>query len=165
MRGLYHNFPVHKTFILHLYGCQLWNLTGRSADKLWSTWNILIRSLFRLPLATHRYLLEAISATVHMKVIVKRRFLKFHNKLAVSSNPLIKNLLKMQRCDMRSTFGRNVHAVCTQEIDSVAHPTPEGEEWRVQMLEEIIARRDDVLTIENFTEGEEDVILQHICCT
>ena len=154
-----------KIYVLHLYGCQLWNLIGRGADKLWSTWNILIRSLFRLPLATHRYLLEALSATAYLKLVVQRRFSKFHNKLAASSNPLIRNLYRIQRCDMRSSFGRNARVVCSHEIVTVVHPTPEGEEWRLQMLKDIIASRDRVATIDNLTEAEEIVILQHICCS
>lgn len=154
-----------KVYILHLYGCQLWNFQGRGAEKLWSTWNGLLRSLFHLPLATHRYILEAVSGSVHLKEIVLRRFTKFHQKLSVSSNPLIRNLFRIQRSDMRSGFARNVCiAGVMQGVDRnpVIHPVPAGEEWRIQVVRDIASR---TLTIQNLVPAERDMILQHICCS
>ena len=81
-----------KTYLLHLYGSPLWHLSGAGVEKLWCTWHVLLRSLFSLPLATHRYILEGISSTEHLKVTVLKRFSKFNDKLLSSNNPLINNL-------------------------------------------------------------------------
>ena len=156
-----------KTYLLHLYGSPLWHLSGAGVEKLWCTWHVLLRSLFSLPLATHRYILEGISSTEHLKVTVLKRFSKFHDKLVISNNPLIRNLYSIQCGDMRSSLGRNIHelAVNTSYRSNIPiHPVPPGEEWRVQLVRELLAVREDVVTVDGLMPLDIEAILQQVCC-
>ena len=108
-----------------------------------------------------------ISSTEHLKVMVLKRFSKFNDKLLSSNNPLIKNLYRLQCGDMRSSLGRNIHelAVNTSYRSNIPiHPVPPGEEWRVQLVRELLAVRDDVVTVDGLMPREIEVILQRVCC-
>lgn len=76
------------------YGSSLWDLYGKAANRLYTTWNIAVRRLFNLPYRTHCRFLDDISELIHVNVSLKLRFVKFIISLLNSDNILIKNLLQ-----------------------------------------------------------------------
>ena len=101
-------------YFCDFYGSNLWNLYSNSVDKLYTMWNKMIRFVYNLPFDSHRYLLEPISNTSHVKTKLTNRFLKFYETVKNSSKPLINNLFNVQSNDFRSDFGHNVLMICTE---------------------------------------------------
>ena len=160
-------------YILHMYGCCLWDIFSEGAEKLWSEWHRMIRDLFNLPYGTHRYILNAISGVHHLKIKVIRRFAKFYRKLEQSGNPLINNLFNEQYSDYRSSFGRNHNNVAlvsnSQDMNLAKiqniklHEIPEGQQWRVDMVKELCEVRNNNLNLPELSDTELDAVLDHIC--
>ena len=131
-----------QIYFLHLYGSSLWDIYSENSTKLWTAWHKFVKITFDLPFATHTYLLNDIIQCDHIKLMVIKRFLKFQRRLAMSSNPYIKVLLRHQTNDWRSSYGRNIMNICRDaqaaDINSIdinmiqVNPVPVGEEWRLE---------------------------------
>ena len=137
----------------------------------------MVKQIFNLPLATHRYLVTAVSAVDHIQLTVIKRFLKFHDKLKISNNILIQNLFSSQVRDNRSIFGRNCykikgmihHKALDYNIykDIKIHQLPVREEWRVSVVFDVLesireCRGASVQNILNLTELQ--IIFSSVCC-
>ena len=144
-----------------------------SADKLWTAWQRLVRSTFSLPMTTHTWLLNDIVGGKHLKRLIKSRFIKFSESIRSSDNPYIRLLDQYQRNDWRSPYGRNVMNLCQEagvedlsEVDTsllVVNPIPQGEEWRVNFLSDLMSERDGnhrLLSAEEVT-----IMMNYVCCT
>lgn len=129
------------------YGSNLWDLFGAAANKVYTSWNVLIRDTFKLPYGTHRYILQDIDHNTHIRICLLRRFVKFYSHLKNSIKPEVRNLLETQKSDYRSTFGKNCLYLCKElkvsqmeEINSVnigmIIKTPPTEQWRIAVLRE-----------------------------
>ena len=58
----------------------------------------------------------------------------------------------------------NVRELIPNDVDNMEyHPIPEGEKWKISLLQEIIAKQNGTLEIGNLTEAELDVMLEHLC--
>ena len=97
------------------YGSNLWDLGSKSSERLWSSWNILLKSTFILPYSTHRYISNGLYGLPHLKSRLIKRFINFHNHLRNSNQNTVKVLYNTQRYGTRSIFGRNwqlVQSLC-----------------------------------------------------
>jgi hypothetical protein len=91
--------PVTKAKLLQIYGCSfygsnLWNFYGFSCDRLYKTWNISLRKLFKLPPQAHTRYLDVICNVRHIRFSLKLRFLSFIQTLFRTNNQLISNLIE-----------------------------------------------------------------------
>ena len=146
-------FKLLRSYVLHLYGCPLWDIYADKTVKLWSTWHRTVKMIFELPYATHRYLLNDLVGYDHPKKLIIKRFIKFHNVVMNSSSPHIKILQAYQSKDMRSTYGKNIRQIlndsgasCISEVDIskiIVNPVPEGNEWRIHLLKYLLNSRDN----------------------
>ena len=157
-----------------MYGSNVWDLFGDAAQKLFVSWNVLIRSSYNLPFATHRYILQNIINSPHIRILLMRRFVKFYYQLKNCPKPEITNLLNLQKCDFRSTFGRNCQLLCRELnvenmeniiLRNISMPikTPHSEEWRLPFLKELLCLRDFVP--DDLTIHEVNFMIQYVCCT
>ena len=89
-------------YFVHFYGHCLWDLSSEDAEGLWTLWNTTVRNVFELPYATHKFILEQIACTTHLKKKLYARFAKFRAKVRSSANPLVANLCSLQE---RETCG------------------------------------------------------------
>ena len=89
----------------------LLDVFGHEEEMIYNTWNSSIRNMFRLDRTTHRYLIEPVSRTPHIKISLLKRFMNFTNKLMCSRKTAAKNLFKIIRHDCRSTTGRNLRKI------------------------------------------------------
>lgn len=158
-------------YLTSFYGSSLWDLFSRDTEKLWSTWNTMIRTTFNLPYATHRYIINALCNGTHLKIKLLSRFIKFHGKISSCKKPEIKLLLSKQINDYRSSFGRNCQRLCqltnassvnTANIHDIhIYPVPTGEEWKIDMIKELMGNS----MVTNLSVGEVKTILNYVCCS
>ena len=84
--------------------CGTFLLFSLHTEKLYTSWNILIRTTYNLHFATHRYIVHNIPKIPHIRISLLKRFVKFHNKLDNSTKPEVRHLFNIQKFDCRSTF-------------------------------------------------------------
>ena len=60
---------VNSIYNSHFTGSHLWNLFSKEAIQLENTWNRSAKIMFDLPIRTHRYLLEPVTASCHVKCL------------------------------------------------------------------------------------------------
>ena len=135
-------------YLCDFYGSNLWYLFGAAAEKFDIVWNKMIRFVFNLPFDCHRYLIEPLSHSCHLKTKLTDRFLKFFHSISCSHKDIIQNLFFLQVNDLRSDFGLNVHEIChSAKVENICfvnrgdvkyHPIPDNEKWRVDIINEII---------------------------
>ena len=135
-------------YLTSFYGSNLWDLYGDSAEKLFKSWNIMVRYFFDIPRTTHRYLIQAISNTSHLKVKRVKRFLQFAKTISTCEKPQLKYLSNLQKSDYRSVFGRNVLNICEEAkagniaeviLSNVSYmTTPPEEEYRIPLVIELL---------------------------
>ena len=58
---------INNVFNTHFSGSSLWNLFNNASEKLEKSWNVSQRLIFSLPRETHKYLIEPVSETKHIK--------------------------------------------------------------------------------------------------
>ena len=59
-----------KIYTTSFYSSSLWNLCSAECQRLFASWNIAIRHIFKLPYKTHNYFIEAISEALHAKTML-----------------------------------------------------------------------------------------------
>ena len=159
-------------YFTSFYGSNLWDHESIKSNKLWSVWNILLRTTYKLPYATHRYILSALHQGEHLHSKILKRFVNFYKLVSKSAKSTVKILLRTQRSDLRSTFGRNcenIRNICdVQNIKDAKvnqlYPVPDGEEWRLPVLKELMKIRDGDLYSQNMQLDELTVRIGYICC-
>ena len=50
-----------RIYASSLYGSTLWNMYFPEVMRIFSSWNVTIRNIFKLPRTTHRYFIEELS--------------------------------------------------------------------------------------------------------
>ena len=169
-------FQLNSIYNTSFTGSPIWDLSCREADMLCNTWNTSFRIMFDLSYATHRYFVQPVSDKIHLKNILMKRFLGFLTQIEKSLKKLPLKLLKLVRCDTRSTTGNNlrnimlllgkhtINDVRPGDIDNYEYaPTSTEDEWKVVMVKELIDVRADSASIEGFSKDELDEILEHLC--
>ena len=161
-----------QTYLLSLYGGQMWDIYSTAANKLSTVWHQIIKWEFKLPYATHRYLLHDVSKCIHIKHRVIKSFINFHQKIQSCDNPNIRLLYSLQCGDMRSTFGRNIRNICRDAgVTSInlvnpseisINPVPAAEAWRVPLLLDLLDARD--INQGFLNEEELKQMMNQVCC-
>ena len=72
---------VNNIWNTHFSGSPLWNLFSPGTDRIIGSYNRSIKCMMKLPLATHRYLLEPLSGEKPAMVILADLFLSFMVKI------------------------------------------------------------------------------------
>ena len=58
----------------------------------------------------------------------------------------------------------NVHDLVPNDVDNMEyHPLPEGENWKLSIIKEIIEKKNGTMNINNLTEEELDNTLEYLC--
>lgn len=137
-------------YLSSMYGSNLWDLFGEAASKLYISWNVLIKTTYNLPYATHRYILQDLVPFPHIRLCLLRRFVKFYSQLQMCPKIEVRNLFHLQKHDTRSTFGRNCFKLIREcnvthfddiNINNIKMPikTPETEGWRLPFVQELLS--------------------------
>ena len=164
---------MHCIYNLHFTGSPLWNIFGPDIVRLENSWNVCVRKIFGLPFNSHRYFIEPLSKMKHQKNILTKRFISFLGEIQSSKKNIPKQLLNVIKNDTRSTTGnnlRNILLLCEKsqleeiDFDSINqiryHPIDEENEWKLNIIEELINSKYCLLTIPGFSVEEcEDLIV------
>ena len=137
-----------------------------------------VRIMFGLPRETHRYFIEPLTNTRHIKFDLIERFLNFLAKIRKSKKDTLKYVLGRVMYDVGSVTGRNLNRIMNlcnlDSIDSIQpshcenlkfRNIPEGEAWRIGFVAELIDNKHEDSVVENFSHEELDEILEYICTT
>ena len=149
---------IHVT---SFYGSSIWDLYSKEVVRVFSTWNVTVRNIFKLPWTTHRYFIEPVSNCSHPKTLLCTRLVKFLWSMQTSSKLCIRFLSGLVRNDMRTVMGRTVSRIAVdckignKELITPADarklcyfPPPSGEEWRIPLLLELLfANLGEILTM------------------
>ena len=95
---------LHFTFCMHMYGCELWNLTCGALDKFKIAWRKVKRRIWKLPPQTHNTIVHNLSMDINM--ILEKRILKFIFN-ALNHSTTCSSLLKTILHCKHSTFADN----------------------------------------------------------
>ena len=133
--------------------------------------------MFRLDRQTHRYLIEPVSETEHLKCAIHKRFLAFTDKLTNSPKDTVRTISRKIGNDCRSITGANLRRIMLEYAEPFKRPTrrdvsrngfestPDGEEWRAIIIKELVSIRDGILGANGWTNKEIEEALVHLCTT
>ena len=142
----------------------------------YNTWNKSVRLMFDLSLRTHRYFLEPLAGTKHLKTILAKRFLSFIQQIEKSPKLLPNLLLQTIKHDCRSSTGSNLRNILLltdkEDVSKLAphdayqiqfEQVKDDDKWKVDMVLELIDVRWNEAKIENLSVYEIEEILEYIC--
>ena len=160
------------------YGSNLWDLYSNEVDRIYKSWNVTIRNVFKVPFTTHRYLIEPLSGCLHPKTMLSSRFIKFVDSLTNCHKRSIRFLVNLVKDDNRTLTGKTLSRICTDtNLDResltaaaikkkmVYFPVPAGQEWRGDMLVELLNVRKSALVIDYFEHDEVSTLINYLCTT
>ena len=140
-----------------------------------SCWNIKIT--YNLPYPTHRNILPVISNVKPLRLTLARRLLSFIEKIKKSDKPVLRSILSVVECDVRTVTGRNLRSIlqlCDKstveqlspsDIDTVSY-YGEPDVWRIVTIREVLeARAGEVELPEDWDKRELEQILEVACCS
>ena len=157
------------------YASSLWDIFGKGVERVFTAWNNACRQTYKVPRTSHRYLIETISKSTHPRVFLSSRFVKFHLSLTEYTKPAIRTLANLFKNDLRTVYGNNLHQIsleCNAQVGDLSpgtvktrmkyFKTPENEEWRHGVLEELL---DASTEVSGFEKQEIVEMIQFICTT
>ena len=169
-------FRINQIYNSHYSSSPLWDLFGNGARKIESSYNRSVKIMLGLPYNTHRCLIEPLTNSMHVKRVLIKRFLSFLDMITKSSKQAIKMLLETAKHDVRSVTGRNmreimlltgkisVNEVTGEDIKSIEYfPMDKTENWKVEVIKEIIDVKSKIAAIDNFECEELETILTYLC--
>ena len=167
---------MNSVYNSHLSGSCLWNLFSKEAVQMENTWNVSMRLMLDLPRETNRRLIEPLSGVKHVKFIMLKRFLSFIEQIRKSHKKATNSLLESILHDARSITGSNlrnillmteksnVRDLLPHDVDKMEyHPLPEGEKWKISIIQEIIENKNGNLNINNLSDDELENTLEFLC--
>ena len=165
---------INNIFNSYFYGSCLWNLFGNEAIRLEKTWNVSHRIMLGLPRESHRYFIEPLSSTKHIRFALMERYIKFAKSMEMSEKMILRKTFRSVKRDCRSTTGENLRNIMklTKKTDvddikigstngPVYNEIPEGDEWKVKFAAELIQIKSNRHGID-FSTAELDEILREV---
>ena len=162
-----------NTYLLSLYGSNLWDLASEESSRIDTQYNIMVRRVHNVPPDTHRYIVEHLSGGKHIRQKLMCRFKNFYRQLKNSGKEEVLQLMQLQQCDNRSIFGRNVAYLCrtcsSQSIESCdvhslsIYPVPDNSGWKLPYISELIGVNEGLAEMSQFTSTEVKYILDCLC--
>ena len=113
----------------------------------------------------------------NIKCVILQRFVGFTAKLSTSCKKVVRDTYNLIGNDCRSTTGSNLRhmlecgkdqtkPVSMKDIAKTGfHPIPAGEEWRVEVINELVRIRDGSMTLIGWNLDEIQEMLSDLCTT
>lgn len=95
-------YKLFRTYCMPLYGCQLWDFSGKEIYMFYTAWRKAIRMIWKLPYRCHSNLLHLICDDLNIEIQLHKRFLKFFHNLYHSENTILNYLAKLVVAGSRS---------------------------------------------------------------
>ena len=168
-----------NTYATNLYGSNTWDILSSDCERLFKSFNVTVRNVYNLDRCTHRYLLEPITGSLHLKGMLASRYVTFFNSLVNSKKMPVRFLARLAQEDLRTVMGKTLCSLlssCDLTPDQTSQltasvvkrkicyfATPNTEAWREDMSLELLKLRQGQLELPGFTSSEREEILEHIC--
>jgi hypothetical protein len=166
---------TNNIFNTSMYGCMLWDLFGKEAERLEKTWNVSQRLMLGLHRETHRYFIEPISETKHIMTHLYKRFVSFINGVLKNKKLPLRLLCDVAIKNCRSTTGGNLRRIMLRcgagSLKELMHhrwqnedymKTDEINQWKIEAVKYLIEARLDDNVLPRFTKSEINTILDYI---
>ena len=140
------------------------------------SYNRSIKWMMKLPLATHRFMLEPLSGEKPAMIILADRFLTFMDKIDKTDKEAIKMLKREAMKDVRSTTGANYRGIMLMSGETTikkvnrdslkkveVYKVKEEDLWKVKIAADLIDLREGIAELEGFNKEEMGVLLDSIC--
>ena len=167
---------LYDKYACSFYGSNLYNLFCHETERIYCAFNVAIRQAYSLPFNAHRYLIEPLLERPHLKIQLCTRFVKFVNSNDNCNKPVIRLLSALCKSDNRTTYCNNLFNIaneCNLKIANLSHndvktslsyfPVPLNQEWRIDLLLNIINIKCNNLDIDDFDNDELNEILYYVC--
>ena len=156
-------FNIVNIYATSFYGSNLWLLSSPSTERLFTSWNTMVRSIWNLPNTTHRYFIEEISEAPHLKASLYKRYLNFVKGNLKSEKKCLSALAYRVCHDQGSITRHNINKIetdsnCQDVLSLDANfvslqvkyaPVPDEEQWRISLLKELIGLRNQEFFLED----------------
>ena len=165
-----------KIYATSFYSSSLWDLSSKQCEKLFTSWNIAVRMIYKVPSQTHRNLIESLSNCPHAKIMLASRFIQFNKSLIENSKSCIRILSSLCLDDLKTIHGRNLHYLQSElnrELEDLSSsfvkqnmsykPLPEEEQWRVPLLLSLLDIRNQCMEVENFGKSDIEDMKLDVC--
>ena len=129
-----------------------------------------------LPRETHKFFVEPITGTPHLKKVLCKRFLSFIGSIKTSKKIALKNIFKLVKDDCRSVTGRNLLNIMIlvkkSSIDSLVpgdaldikyHEIDEQQAWKIDIVKELTDVKFGESFVEGFSRKELNAMLNYVC--
>ena len=133
-----------------------------------NTYSSAMRLMLGLPRETHRYFIEPLTDRNHIKSDLIKRFITFLEKTLI-------HVLNKICQDVRSVTGSNLRnlriRVGKTRVEDITpfdskvpfKEIPDGQEWRVNAVKELIEVQNEKLEVNGFESEEIETMLTWIC--
>ena len=166
---------INNIFNTSFYGSQIWDLFDFEAERVEKTWNVSQRIFLKLPRNSHRFFIEPLSGTRHIRFAMLKRFVNFIQMMASSSKRVLRFLLMQVKHDCRSTTGRNLRkimlllnktnkdTITKDDLNNQVYVNvPSNDEWKVNIAKEIVDIKNKRLDVDGFSYKELNEMLEII---
>ena len=75
---------------------------------MFNSWNTVVRTVYQVPNTTHRYLIESLTKSAHLKSILFKRYLTFIHSITYSERNSLSSLAKKMIQDHGSVTCQNL---------------------------------------------------------
>ena len=161
------------------YGSNLWLFSDGGGRRVISNWNKMLKLNFNLPWSTHRFLLEELSQSSHLRTKLLLRFLTFIRSCRDSKKICLSTLVNRACNDEGSITKQNLNFIEEESglhnvlllnnatVESnLKYVIPEGEEWRICFFNELVQLSMNNYELDSqFTNAELGAILEYVCTT
>ena len=166
---------TNNIFNTSMYGCMLWDLFGKEAERLEKTWNVSQRLMLGLHRESHRYFIEPISDTKHIMTHLYKRFISFIKGVMKNKKLPLRLLCDVISNDCRSTTGGNLRRIKLRcdagSLKELIHHQWRNEEymktskinlWKIEAIKDLIEARHDDNVLPRFTKSEISEIMDYV---
>ena len=166
-------------YACNIYGSNMWDLFSPDCQKLFNTYNVMVRNVFKLPRTTHRYLLETLTDIPHLFVQLLARYVTFVKSMLSNDAFEVRFLSNLAFNDRTTVVGRSIgkimelcshHDMETLSSGLVKEKVrymriPDDENWRIGVMENMRSILDGNQNELNLTMDEARDILDFVCTT
>lgn len=101
-------YSLFKTYCMLVYGCQLWDFSHKSTNKLYVTWRKAVRRILSLPYSTHCELLSYICNDIPLLEQLLKRVINFTKSARSSKNTITNMCYKLALNGSGSSMSNNI---------------------------------------------------------
>ena len=169
---------ILNIYATSLYGSNTWDLLSSECDRLYKSFNVAIRKVLDVDRCTHRYMIEPLSGSQHLKVMLESRYATFYKTLVTSKKTTIRFMSRLAASDKRTVMGRTLAWLADScGLDDINHLSasivkkksfyrmvPEEDVWRLDIGHELLMLRDGShLDLPGFSHMEKKEMLEFVC--